>query len=122
MKLRGVRGATTCAADGRDEIMGAVQELWLAMIEQNAFAEGDLAAVIFSSTPDLSAAFPAAAVRALGWTDTPLFGAAEIEQPEAPKRCVRILALWNTDKGQKDIKHVYLREAAALRPDISGKN
>jgi chorismate mutase len=80
-----------------------------------------LAAVIFSSTPDLSAIFPAAAVRALGWTNTPLFGAAEIEPPGAVKRCVRILALWNTDKEQKDIRHVYLRAAAALRPDIAGK-
>jgi chorismate mutase len=121
MKLRGVRGATTCTENSKDEIAGAVKELWLAMCEQNAFAEEDLAAVIFSSTPDLSASFPAAAVRALGWTDTPLFGAAEIEQPEAVKRCVRILALWNTEKGQKEIKHVYLREAATLRPDIGGK-
>lgn len=121
MKLRGVRGATTCTGNSKDEITVAVKELWLAMFEQNAFAEDDLAAVIFSSTPDLSAAFPASALRALGWTNTPLFGAAEIEQPEAVKRCIRILALWNTEKGQKDIKHVYLREAAALRPDISGK-
>ncbi|MDR2006409.1 MAG: chorismate mutase [Acidaminococcales bacterium] len=120
MKLRGVRGATTCTGDSKNEIMDAVKELWLKMHEQNAFAEDDLAAVIFSSTPDLSAAFPATAVRALGWTQTPLFGAAEIEQPEAVKRCVRILALWNTDKEQKDIKHVYLRAAVALRPDIAG--
>jgi chorismate mutase len=120
MKVRGVRGATACTENSGNAIIGAVKELWLKMHEENAFAEEDLAAVIFSSTPDLSAAFPAAAVRALGWTNTPLFGAAEIEQPDAVKRCVRILALWNTDKEQNEIKHVYLREAAALRPDIAG--
>jgi chorismate mutase len=121
MKLRGVRGATTCRENDKAEIIDAVQELWREMERRNAFREEDLAAVLFSVTPDLTAAFPATAVRLLGWDTTPLFGAAEIEQPESIKKCVRVLALWNTDKPAKDVEHVYLREAAALRPDIAGR-
>ena len=121
MKLRGIRGATTCPDNSQEAIFAAASELWQALEEKNSFAEEDLAAVIFSSTPDLNAAFPATAVRKLGWANVPLFGTVEIEQPEAVKRCVRILALWNTDKPQDAIRHVYLRDAAALRPDIAGK-
>ena len=121
MKLRGVRGATTCENNSREAIFAAVGELWLALEEKNSFAEDDLAAVIFSSTPDLNAAFPATAVRKLGLVDVPLFGTAEIEQPEAIKLCVRVLALWNTDKPQTDIRHVYLRGAAVLRPEHAVK-
>jgi chorismate mutase len=91
------------------------------MERRNAFREEDLAAVLCSATPDLTAAFPAAAVRLLGWDTTPLFGTAEIEQPESVKKCVRVLALWNTDKPAKDVEHVYLREEVALRPDMAGK-
>lgn len=34
-------------------------------------------------------------------------------------RCIRILIHVDTDIGQEDIKHVYLRRAAVLRPDLT---
>ncbi len=117
MKLRGVRGATTCQEDRREAIFEAVQELWRQLETDNSFTEDDIGAIIFSSTPDLSSAFPAAAVRALGWENAPLFGTVEIDNPDAVKKCVRVLVLWNTDRGQREIKHAYLRGAAVLRPD-----
>lgn len=116
--LRGVRGATTCAENSKEAIMEATGELWQAMMDENGFKEEELASVIFSSTHDLTAAFPAAAVREMGFSSVPLFGTLEIDKPDAVKLCVRILAHWNTDKGQNDITHVYLRGAAVLRPDI----
>ncbi len=119
MKLRGVRGATTCDSDSKEDIFSAVQELWRELQTNNLFEEEDIGAVIFSSTPDLSSAFPAAAVRALGWESAPLFGTVEIDNPDAVKKCIRVLVLWNTEKMQKEIKHVYLRGAALLRPDMA---
>lgn len=117
--LRGIRGATTVTANNREEIFARVAEL-LAIIEQeNELNTEDIGAVIFSSTPDLNAAFPAAGARQVGWTQVPLFGTQEIECPEAVPFCIRVLILWNTDLGQQDIKHVYLHEAAVLRQDIS---
>ena len=35
------------------------------------------------------------------------------------RRCVRILIHWNTSKPQDDIRHVYIKEAVRLRPDLS---
>ncbi len=117
--LRGVRGATTVEANDRDGILRRTGELIAALAAENGIACEDIGAVIFSSTPDLDAAFPAAAARAMGWTDVPLFGTQEIDSPAGPDRCIRVLILWNTDKGQRDIRHIYLHGAAVLRQDLA---
>ena len=118
--LRGVRGSTTVERDDAAEIAEAVRELLVFMQQENAFRTEDIGAVIFSSTPDLTAAFPAAGARQMGdeWTAVPLFGTMEIEHTGAPIRCIRVLLLWNTEKSQGEIRPVYLRGAAVLRPDL----
>ncbi len=78
----------------------------------------DLASALFTVTEDLSAAYPAAAARELGWTDVPLICAREIPVPGGLPRCIRVLLHWNTDLPQSAIRHVYLGAAAALRPDL----
>jgi chorismate mutase len=120
--LRGVRGATTVEENQQQQIMERVSELLAAMAAENGINTEDIAAIIFSSTPDLNAAFPATAARAMGWSEVPLFGTQEIENPTGVPRCIRVLLLWNTDKSQKDIKHVYLHDAAVLRQDIPHTN
>ena len=35
------------------------------------------------------------------------------------RQCVRILIHWNTEKSQSEIKHIYIKEAQRLRPDLS---
>lgn len=117
--LRGVRGATTVTANNREEILERVAELLRKMAVENKIDTEDVGAVIFSSTPDLNAAFPAAGARKIGWTQVPLFGTQEIECPDALPLCIRVLILWNTDAKQKDIKYVYLHEAVVLRQDIN---
>jgi chorismate mutase len=77
----------------------------------------DVAAATFTVTEDLDAEFPAVAARSLaGWEDVPLLCAREIPVEGAPARCVRILLLWNTERGQGEIRHVFLRGARRLRP------
>jgi len=46
--------------------------------------------------------------------------ATEIAVPAGLSRCIRVLIHWNTERSQAELKHVYLREARALRPDLSG--
>jgi len=117
--LRGVRGAITVDSDTKEEILARTAELLEAIIAANGILPADIGAAIFSSTPDLTAAFPATAARWLGWTEVPLFGAQEIGCNDGIPRCIRVLLLWNTDKPQSGITHVYLRGAVALRPDIA---
>lgn len=118
--MRGVRGATTADANEKTAILQAVQELLQQVITVNGINKDDVAAVIFSATGDLDAAFPAAGARQMGWHDVPLFGTREMDCLGAPPRCIRLLVLWNTEKAAEDIVHVYLKGAAVLRPDLAG--
>ncbi|MBP2645340.1 MAG: chorismate mutase [Firmicutes bacterium] len=118
MLVRGVRGAITVDDNEPKEITERVIELLTALQEANQFDLEDIAAVIFSSTPDLNAGFPAAAARAIGWAEVPLFGTQEIDHQQGLPLCVRVLLLWNTERMAKEIRHIYLRGARTLRTDI----
>ena len=119
MICRGVRGATTVEADEREAILAATRELLQAMAQANGIQPEDLAAILFTCTPDLTAAFPAEAARGLGWTQVPLLDAQEVPVPGALPRCIRVLMLWNTERTQAEVRHVYLRGARSLRPDLA---
>jgi chorismate mutase len=69
----------------------------------------------FTVTPDLNAAFPAAAARQLGWNNTALMCATEIPVPDSLPSCVRVLILVNTEKEPQELKNVYLKGTEVLR-------
>ena len=117
--LRGVRGATTAIANEPEAIQDATRKLLVALTKANALRPADIAAVIFSSTPDLNASFPAAAARELGWNEVPLFGTQEIDCPTGVSLCIRVLILLNTDKPQHEIQAIYQGGAVVLRPDLN---
>jgi len=115
--LRGLRGATTAAANTREAILAATEELLRTLQQANDFKPEDVESAIFTSSPDLTAEYPARAARRLGWSDVPLLGAAEVAVPDGLPRCIRVLLHFYTAKTQGELKHMYLREAARLRPD-----
>jgi chorismate mutase len=115
--LRGLRGATTAAANTREAILNATAELLRALQEANGFRPEEVESAIFTSSPDLTAEYPARAARLLGWVDVPLLGAAEVPVPDGLPRCIRVLLHFYTAKAQRELKHMYLRDAAKLRPD-----
>ena len=117
--LRGIRGATTANSNTSQEIISATRDLVLEMVSENCIEKENIAAVYFSVSPDLNAAFPAEAAREIGWKDVPLFCSVEIDVPHALQKCIRIMMLVNTDRGQKEIKHTYLRDARKLREDLA---
>jgi chorismate mutase len=118
IRCRGVRGATTVEHNTRDEVLKGTQQLLALMIRQNSIEHEDVASAIFMTTPDLNAEFPALAARQWGWLDVPLLCTHEINVPGSLARCVRILIHWNTTKTLDEIHHVYIRDAARLRPDL----
>jgi chorismate mutase len=117
--LRGLRGATTARANTADAILEATAELLRALQQANGFQPEDVESAIFTSSPDLTAEFPARAARLLGWHDVPLLGAAEVAVPPPGglPRCIRVLLHFYTSRPQRELKHMYLRHAATLRPD-----
>ncbi|HUT93271.1 MAG TPA: chorismate mutase [Thermoguttaceae bacterium] len=119
MPCRGVRGATTADADTSEAILEATRQLLALMIRQNGIEPEDVASAIFTTTPDLNAEFPALAARQLGWLHVALMCVHELDVPGSLRRCIRILLHWNTDTPADQIVHVYIKEAARLRPDHS---
>lgn len=115
--LRGLRGATTAPANTRDAILDATEELIRALQEANGFMPEDVESAIFTSSPDLTAEYPARAARRLGWDTVPLLGASEVAVPDGVQRCIRLLLHLYTAKPPGELKHMYLRGAATLRPD-----
>ena len=103
-----------------DAIAVAARELVSRMIQANRVRAGDVAYVYFTVTRDLTADFPARAVRMLGdgWEHVPLLCSQEIPVPGSMKRLLRVLMVVNTPLGQNKVRHQYLGEAARLRPDI----
>lgn len=121
MPVRGVRGAISVEADQPAEILAATRELLQALIERNQINDfSEIASAVFTTTPDLTASFPAEAARELGMAEVPLLCASEINVPHGMPRVIRVLLHLNTEKSQREMVHVYLRDARKLRKDISG--
>lgn len=115
--VRGIRGATTVAANDAASITAGTLELLRVLRDVNGLRAEDIGYIWFTVTPDLDASFPADAARAgLGWTDVPLICGREIPVPGALGMCVRVLIAWNTTRAQRDVRHAFLRGARALRP------
>ncbi len=120
MAIRGVRGATTVEEDEPDSILLATRELLEQMMKENeAMRTEDIASAFFTLTEDLSSIHPALAARQMGWERVPMLCSKEISVPDSLPRVVRVLVHWNTDVSQSEIRHVYLRDAVGLRPDLS---
>lgn len=117
--VRGIRGAITAKANTRADIFLATTELLKEIVEANQIDSEDIASIFLTTTPDLNAEFPASAARELGWHLVPLLCAREIDVPHAMPNLIRVLMHVNTTKTQAEIRHLYLGDAAGLRPDLA---
>src|SRR5262249_53563124 len=114
---RGVRGATTVReAEG---IEARTVELLERMLASNDARIEDVSAAIFTLDDDLVGENPAAAARAAGWEAVPLLMVREHGADARVARCLRVLLLVNTSRTQSETRHVYLHDAAELRPDLT---
>jgi chorismate mutase len=114
---RGIRGAITVPENKKEAIGAATKELLQKMIKVNEVKISDIACILFTTTSDLNAAFPAAAARELGWTQVPLLCGHEMNVPGSLPSCLRVLVLFNTDKRNEEMVHVYLGGAVTLRDE-----
>ncbi|AIQ64627.1 chorismate mutase [Paenibacillus stellifer] len=120
MVNRGIRGATTVTRNDGEEILRETVLLLREMVERNDLVAEDICSVWITMTTDLDAAFPAKAIREIeGWELVPLMCAIEIPVKGSLPKCIRLMVQVNTEKSQKEIRHVYLNEAQRLRPDLT---
>ena len=118
MKLRGLRGATTCDVDTVSEIDTKTKALVAAMLERNDVDHDQLVSMIFTATDDLHSQFPATAARSLGLGDVPLLCARELEIAGGKPRTIRVLMHLYTERSRRELHHVYLEGATTLRDDL----
>ncbi len=117
MICRGIRGATTSAANTAEDILEATEELVKVLIQLNDIAPDDIASAVFTTTPDLTAWFPALAAREFGWTEVPMICTHEMAVPGSLQKAVRVLVHVNTTRRASEMRHVYLKGAKQLRPE-----
>lgn len=117
MRCRGIRGATTVERNTAEDILEATRELLDILIRVNDLEKDDVASVVFTTTSDLDATFPAIAARSYGWDSVPLLCTHEMNVPGALERVIRLLVHYNTEKPASEIRHIYLRRAVELRPE-----
>lgn len=118
MWCRGIRGATIVTDNTKEAILAASRELLEAMVRANEVKTDDIACIWFTTTPDLNAAFPAAAAREMGWNNAALLCAHEMNVPGSLPHCLRILMLVNTTKRSDEIVHVYLKGTEVLKEGV----
>ena len=118
MAIRGIRGAITIDSDTATNVKSATKSLVEKILMENHIEIEDIASLIFSVTSDIKSEFPAVAIREMGWKYVPLMNFKEMEKNSALNLCIRVLIHWNTREKQTNIKHIYLKGATILRPDL----
>ena len=115
-----IRGAVTAHGNTREDIRDAVEELMQTLFQENDIDSDDIVSVIFSSTPDITALYPARAFREMGYPSLPLFSCQEPAIQGSMDLCIRVLVHVDpNDNMDEEPAHIYLRKASNLRPDLS---
>ena len=114
-----IRGAITVKKNSKEEILKSTQRLLLEIEEKNNLKKSNVISMLFSSTKDLNAEYPAKAARLLGYTQCGLMCFNEMEVINSTRKCIRVMFLYKSSLEQKNIKHVYLKGAKTLRTDLN---
>jgi chorismate mutase len=115
-----VRGAIGVEKNDASLFAEAVQKLVSALCRENSVHEEDIVSIVFSQTRDLTSANPAACLRRVGYSETPLFCTQEPEYPDSLPRILRVLLTFRAQSRVSPCP-IYLGRAAALRPDLREK-
>ena len=118
MTVRALRAATTVDADEPAEIGQRTVQMLQALFDRNGLDSDDVISILFTTTGDLRSVAPAAAAREFGLIDVPLLCAQEMET-DALAKCIRLMLHSETDTPRAELRHVFLRGATALRPELA---
>ncbi len=119
MPIRAIRGAITVDADTREEVADRTTRLLEVLYERNELDHDDVISILFTATQDIASAPPAAAARSFGLVDVPLLCAQEMPVVGSLALCIRLMLHIETDRSRADLRHVFLRGATVLRPELA---
>ena len=115
MITKGIRGAITVKSNTIDDLKKATVRLLSEIIEQNSIIIENISHIIFTTTDDLNAEFPAKFARTeMGFKNTAMMCFHELDVPNSLKMCLRILVVYNCSEDFVP-KFVYLEGAKNLR-------
>lgn len=115
MITKGIRGAITVENGSVEALREATLELLQVMIEKNKISQDNISHVIFTTTEDLNAAFPAKFARLeLGWNNVAMMCYHELNVPNSLAMCLRVLIVLNCERDFVP-QFVYLKGASNLR-------
>ncbi|MGI9615529.1 MAG: chorismate mutase [Acidimicrobiales bacterium] len=118
MTVRALRAATTVDADEPAEIGQRTVQMLQTLFDRNGLDADDVISILFTTTGDLRSVAPAAAARQFGLVDVPLLCAQEMET-DALAKCIRLMLHIETETPRNELRHVFLRGATALRPELA---
>ena len=116
--MKAIRGAITVKENKVDDIKDASKELVSKIIKANNINEEDIVSIVFTATSDIDKTYPAAVIREMGYTKTPLMCYQEMNVENSLDKCIRTMVYCDCNRSLEDIEHVYLRKAKTLRPDL----
>ena len=119
-RIASIRGAITVKENSVKEIKTATVQLIKEIFKQNDLNESKIINIIFTVTDDLNILNPATIARKEFKIElTPMLCIQEMKVKNGLQKCIRVMMQINSEIPKKQIKHVYLGEAADLRPDLT---
>ena len=122
MSILSIRGATTVPENSVSAIIASTKELLIEIENSNNINRDKVVSIIFSCTSDLDKVYPAKAARELGYTHAGLMCFNEMFVENSLNMCIRVMLFCDAINDQKDVKHIYLRDAVVLRPDLTRRD
>ncbi|MEM7273442.1 MAG: chorismate mutase [Actinomycetota bacterium] len=119
MAVRALRGAITVDVDEPEEIRRRTVDLLTTLFDRNGLVIDDVISILFTATGDLTSLPPAAGARGFGLVDVPLLCATEMPTEGGLERCIRLMLHVESERSKAELRHVFLREATTLRPDLA---
>ena len=119
MMTTAIRGAVTVDSNTQEAIKNATIELLKEMLTKNGIEPKDISHVFFTMTKDLDAVYPAKFARdEMGFKYVPMMCFQELDIENSLKMALRIMLVINKEIVQQEVKHIYLKGAQNLRPDL----
>jgi chorismate mutase len=115
MTTKGIRGAITLDTNSVENLKECTIELLAEMVKRNNISTENISHVIFTTTNDINAEFPAKFARInLGWNDVAMMCFHELDVPNSLTMCLRVLIVLNCSADFIP-QFVYLKGASNLR-------
>lgn len=114
-----IRGAITVEKNSKDEILKSSKQLLQAIIDANDLHIDEIVFILFTATKDLDEAYPAVAARNIGIVNAALMCTQEMYVKNSLPMCIRVMVQIQSNKTQKQLKHIYMKDASVLRPDLN---